>query len=182
MSHILRGTTVRTDDLLLRPWTVDDSPVASSIYGTRMRAVLEQWVEDTHASTPPIGRWAIERPRDQRVVGGASLLPLPPGNDDLGIAWRLDAALPQADHNHLGSAIVSVLAPWVFDHDVDEVFAVVAAGDAKTAADLRRSGLRWVGETSKYYGRDLQVFRLRRADLREADLVGRPGVGAAVAG
>ncbi|GFJ95034.1 hypothetical protein [Phytohabitans rumicis] len=32
-------------------------------------------------------------------------------------------------------------------------------------ATARRIGMQWVGETEKYYGLRLQVFRLRPADL-----------------
>ena len=30
---------------------------------------------------------------------------------------------------------------------------------------MRRNGMEWVGKTGKCFGLDLQVFRLRRADL-----------------
>jgi hypothetical protein len=32
--------------------------------------------------------------------------------------------------------------------------------------------MEWVGETDKYYGLQLQVYRLRKADLDDTGLVG----------
>jgi hypothetical protein len=37
----------------------------------------------------PAGRWAIQRHADGRVIGGAVLLPLPPGLEDLELGWQL---------------------------------------------------------------------------------------------
>jgi RimJ/RimL family protein N-acetyltransferase len=110
----------------------------------------------------PAGRWVVERRHDRRVIGSASLLPLPPGNDDLAISWQLHPTLTHDDHV---TEVVTALASWAFDHCVDEVFTVVLQDDTRTAAHARRSGLHWVGDTSKYFGLDLQVYRLRPADL-----------------
>jgi hypothetical protein len=168
----------RAQQLVLRPWQVSDAPAAlrtfdnpyldhgASPFTTRvaglpgMGVLLERW--SAGETTTPVGRWAIERRHDSRIIGGASILPLPPGNDDLGIAWQFDPAVAAADHV---AEIASALASWAFDHHVDEVFAVVRPEDTRTAADLGRSGMRWVGETTKYFDLDLQVYRLRRADL-----------------
>ena len=38
-------------------------------------------------------------------------------------------------------------------------------GNSRAAATARRNGMSWVGETDKYYGLTLQVYRLRPADL-----------------
>ena len=44
-------------------------------------------------------------------------------------------------------------------------FAVVRPGNTRAAATVHRNGMEWVGETGKYFGLALQVFRLRRADF-----------------
>ncbi|HVW42649.1 MAG TPA: hypothetical protein VHC18_14980 [Amycolatopsis sp.] len=59
-----------------------------------------------------------------------------------------------------------ILRGWQLDY-VDEVYAVVRPGKTR-AADTVRNGMHWVGETSKYFGLTLQVFRLRSADLDQA--------------
>jgi RimJ/RimL family protein N-acetyltransferase len=180
MNHKLDIAAAGIGRLVLRPWRTCDAPAASQIYQhldvthrlspspagmshlTAVHVLLAQWIADADHDVAPVGRWAVERGLDRRVIGGASLLPLPPGNDDLAIAWRFHPAVTPDDHV---PEVVSALASWAFDHCVDEVFTVVRPDDTRTAAHAGRSGMRWVGETTKYFGLDLQVYRLRPADL-----------------
>jgi len=172
-----------TERLTLRPWRADDAPDALNVYGhadvTRwvspdlarvpdlaaMRLLLRQWIAEDARLTAPAGRWAIQRDSDERVIGGAMLLPLPPGNEDLAIGWHLH---PDTWGNGYASEATHALASWAFSQDVDEIFAVVRPGNARAAATVRHNGMQWVGETTKYFGADLQVFRLRTADLNHA--------------
>jgi RimJ/RimL family protein N-acetyltransferase len=172
-----------TERLTLRPWRVEDARAAVDVYGhhevTRwlspdmdqvpdfaaMRLLLQQWIAENARLAAPAGRWAIERNHDQQVIGGAILLPLPPGNEDMEIGWQLH---PDAWGNGYASEATHALATWAFNHDVAEIFAVVRPGNARAAATVRHNGMHWVGETSKYFDTDLQVFRLRRADLDRA--------------
>jgi hypothetical protein len=96
-----------TDRLVLRPWRVEDAAEALGIYGhpdvarwlspemdhvpdlAAMRLLLQQWVAEDARTPPPAGRWAIDRRDDGRLLGGASLLPLPPGREDLEVGWQL---------------------------------------------------------------------------------------------
>jgi RimJ/RimL family protein N-acetyltransferase len=176
MNHGHDFAAPHTERLVLRPWRVSDAPAALRTYGhphpgpspstnrvpgvAAMRALLERWTVD--AGGAPVGRWAIERRHDRRVIGGAALLPLPPGNDDLEISWQLEPSVSHDDH---GTEVASSVASWAFDHYVDEVFSVVRRDDTRTAAAVARTGMRWVGETTKYFGLPLQVYRWRRADL-----------------
>jgi RimJ/RimL family protein N-acetyltransferase len=182
-----------TERLMLRPWRVDDAQSALDVYGhaevTRwlspdmdrvpdlaaMRLLLGQWITEDAWLTAPAGRWAIQRRTDGRVIGGAILLPLPPGREDLEIGWQLH---PDTWGNGYASETTHALATWAFSHDVDEIFAVVRAGNARAAATVRRNGMHWVGETAKYFGADLHVFRLRTADLDRAAPEGNhpPGI------
>ena len=93
------------------------------------------------------------------------LLPLPPGREDLEVGWQLH---PQVRGHGYASETTRALAGWAFRHDVDEIFAVVRPGNTRAAATVRRDGMEWVGETGKYFGLALQVFRLRRADFDPA--------------
>jgi RimJ/RimL family protein N-acetyltransferase len=177
------GSTTRalaTERLTLRPWHVDDAPAALDVYGhdevTRwlspdmdrvpdlaaMRLLLQQWIAEDARTAAPAGRWAVQRNTDDHVIGGAILLPLPPGNEDLEIGWQLH---PGTWGNGYASEITYALATWAFSRDVDEIFAVVRPGNARAAATVRHNGMHWVGETTKYFDTDLQVFRLRTADL-----------------
>src|SRR2546430_355134 len=179
---VLASTTraLTTERLTLRHWLVDDAQSALDVYGhdevTRwlspdmdrvpdlaaMRLLLQQWISEDARMPAPAGRWAIQRNTDDRVIGGAILLPLPPGNEDLEIGWQLH---PDSWGNGYASEATHALATWAFSQNIQEIFAVVRPGNARAAATIRHNGMHWVGETTKYFGIDLQVFRLRAADL-----------------
>lgn len=174
------ASTLPTERLTLRPWRVEDAPSAFEVYGhadvarwlspamgrvrdvAAMRVLLQQWIDDGTRLAAPAGRWAIERTGDRDVIGGAVLLPLPPGDEDLEIGWHL---APAALGEGYADEAMFALASWAFRHEVDELFAVVRPENTHTAMTVRRNGMQWVGETSKYFGHDLQVYRLRQADL-----------------
>lgn len=178
-----------TERLVLRDWRVEDAPAALTVYGhtdvarwlspalgrvpdlPAMSELLRQWIESTTALAPPAGRWAIERRADGALLGGAVLLPLPPGNEDLEIGWQLH---PDSWGHGYASEATRAIADWAFGHDIDELFAVIRPGNARAAATVRRNGMQWVGETDKYYGLTLQVYRLRPTDLDRSAVVGRP--------
>ncbi|MCP2253270.1 Protein N-acetyltransferase, RimJ/RimL family [Prauserella aidingensis] len=177
-----------TPRLVLRGWHVADAPDALAIYQhasvTRwlspamarvpdraaMRRLLQQWIAETACLDVAAGHWAVERRSDGRVIGGASILPLPPGNDDLEIGWQLHPDF--WGRGYAGEAGYE-LANWAFSHDVDELYAVVRPDNTRAAASVRRNGMQWVGETDKYFGTPLQVFRLRPADLERTAPLGQ---------
>ncbi|CAM5650534.1 MULTISPECIES: GNAT family N-acetyltransferase [Streptomyces] len=174
------GNRIRTDRLVLRPWSVDDAVNAITVYGhgevarwlapamsavddeTAMAAVLKQWIDECSALEPPAGRWAVELADGGELIGGAAVLPLPPDGVDLEIGWQLAPA-------HWGHGLATeaghAVAHYTFTQGVDEVFAVVRPRNTRGAATARRVGMEWVGETQKYYGLTLQIYRLRRGDL-----------------
>ncbi|MDF1910478.1 hypothetical protein PXH80_33775, partial [Mycolicibacterium smegmatis] len=49
--------------------------------------------------------------------------------------------------------------------EVGETCAVRFDEEVQCPSVARRVGMEWVGETTKYYGLSLQVYRLRKADL-----------------
>jgi RimJ/RimL family protein N-acetyltransferase len=175
--------TLVTERLTLRPWQRDDAPAALATYGhaevarwlspvmsrvhdlAAMRLLLEQWIAEDARLVPPAGRWAIERNEDRMVIGGAILLPLPPGDEDLELGWQL---APPMWGKGYASETTYALASWAFGQGVGELFAVVRPDNTRAAATVRQNGMHWVGETTKYFGLDLQVFRLRQADLDSA--------------
>jgi len=169
-----------TERLVLRPWQLEDAEQALDIYGdgrvarwlspamdqvsdlAGMRLLLQQWMGEDARLVPPAGRWAIELRDEKRVIGGAVLLPLPPGDEDLEMGWQLH---PDAWGNGYATEAGRALARWAFNRGLGELFAVARTANNRAAATARRIGLEWVGETDKYYGLHLQVFRLRPADL-----------------
>ena len=145
-----------------------------------MRLLLQPWIVEDVRSAPPAGRWAIRRGSDDRVIGGVYLLPLPPGRDDLEIGWQLH---PEVWGHGYATETTHAVARWAFTREVNEVFAVVRPGNVRAAATARRNGMEWVGETDKYFGLTLQVYRLRPADLdrsvEQNQLPGAPDGGSA---
>ncbi|MEV5541577.1 GNAT family N-acetyltransferase [Saccharopolyspora shandongensis] len=169
-----------TDRLILRTWRIEDAEAALGVYGNAevtcwlspimeqvldlpaMRLLLRQWIAEDARAVPPVGRWCIHRRDDNDVIGGATLLPLPPDNDDLEVGWHLH---PDFWKRSYASETMFALAQWAFDHEIDELFAVVHPDNVWAAETVRLNGMEWAGETDKYFGQTVQLYRLRPADL-----------------
>jgi RimJ/RimL family protein N-acetyltransferase len=168
-----------TERLVLRSWEVDDAAAALGAYGdaevarwltpamdrvpdlAAMRLVLQQWVAEDTRMTAPAGRWAIERRRDGEVIGGATLLPLPP-DEEYEMGWQLHREA--WGHGYAAEAGLAI-ARWAFEQGIEQVIALVRPANSRAAAAARRIGMEWVGETEKYHHLRLQEYRLRPSDL-----------------
>lgn len=173
-------TPLRTERLVVRDWTEDDAEDALAIYGSRevarwltpamervtdlaaMRAVLQAWHEAAPNLLTPRGRWAVQRRDDDKVVGGLAIRLLPPFEDDLEVSWQLD---PAAWGNGYAAEAGRALVEWAFTQDTEELFAVARPQNVRAIATAKRLGMQWVGETNKYYGLNLEVYRVRHSDL-----------------
>ncbi len=173
-----------TERLVLRQWTGDDAGAALSSYGdadvarwlapamdrigdeAAMRVVLQQWIAEDERLLTPAGRWAIERREDGIVIGGATLLGLPP-DDEYEIGWQL-----QRDAWGHGYATETgrALAGRAFEQGLEQVIAVVRPANVRALATVRRMGMEWIGETEKYHDLRLQAYRLRPPDLAASAL------------
>src|ERR1700754_2351305 len=180
--HDLRvdGERIRTARLLLRPWVLDDAEAALAIYGdddvsrwlapavervpniASMREHLGSWITECASIDSCQGRWAIVLKGTGEVVGGVTLLPLPPYELDLHVGWQI---APKAWGNGFATEAGHAVAHYAFRAGLDEIFAVVRPRNVKGAATARRVGMEWVGVTEKYYDLTLEVYRLRRGDL-----------------
>ena len=167
------------DRLVLRGWDVDDAATALGSYGdpevarwltpamdkvgdlAAMRLVLQQWVAEDARMMAPSGRWAVELHPQARVIGGATLLPLPP-DDEFEIGWQLH---PQEWGHGYATEAGLTLARWAFEQGIEQVIALVRPTNTRAVATVRRIGMEWVGETEKYHGLRLQEYRLRPGDL-----------------
>ncbi len=168
-----------TERLVLRPWNVDDARAALGAYGdaevarwlapvmdrvhdlAAMRVVLQQWIAENARMMAPAGRWAIEHRQDGHVIGGATLLPLPP-DEEYEAGWQLH---PQAWGRGYATETGLALARWAFEQGIEQVIALVRPANTRAVATVRRIGMEWVGETEKYHNLRLQEFRLRPGDL-----------------
>lgn len=187
VSKITRDTRYRelvaqeliTERLVLRGWEPDDAPAALGTYGDAevarwlapaidnvrdlagMRLLLQRWSAEDARMITPAGRWAVELRHDQQVVGGATLLPLPP-DDEFEIGWQLH---PRVWGHGYATEAGLALARWAFEQGIEQVIALVRPANTRAMATVRRIGMQWVGETEKYHRLRLQEFRLRPADL-----------------
>jgi RimJ/RimL family protein N-acetyltransferase len=170
---------LNTPRLLVRDWAVEDAEAALAIYGaaevTRwltpamdrvtdlaaMRLVLQAWVEGQPNMPAPRGRWAVQT-RDGEVVGGLAIRLLPPYREDLELSWLLR---PSAWGHGYAVEAGGALIRWAFTQEIDELRAAARPNNTRAIATARRLGMEWVGETTKYYGLRLQVFRIRPSDL-----------------
>jgi RimJ/RimL family protein N-acetyltransferase len=173
------GPLVTTTRLTLRDWSADDAPAALAIYGSpqvarwltpamdriagieAMRSVLETWREQQPGLLPPQGRWAIQRNADNAVIGGLGIGLLPPDGEDLEVSWQLNP--DEWGKGYAGDAARRLIT-WAFTQQIDELFAVARPNNVRAVATMRRLGMQWVGETTKYYGLNLQVYRIRPND------------------
>jgi RimJ/RimL family protein N-acetyltransferase len=168
-----------TERIALRPWDTSDAEAALKIYGANdvarwlaptmdqvpdlaaMRLVLQQWVAEDARLTTPAGRWAMEDLQEGRLIGGATLLPLPP-DDEFEIGWQLH---PDAWGRGYATEAGLAMAAWAFNQGIEQVIALVRPANSRATATVRRIGMEWIGETEKYHNLRLQVFRLRPGDL-----------------
>ncbi|MCU1610376.1 MAG: hypothetical protein QOH09_3312 [Pseudonocardiales bacterium] len=171
-----------TDRLRLRDWSATDAQAALKIYGhddvsrwlhtveripdeATMHRVLQRWDAERSDMTPGTGRWAVTLRDSGTLVGGISLLPMPVPEADVEIGYQL--AREYWGRGYITEAAWA-LARWAFQHSLVELFALVDPENSRAAATARRIGMEWVGESGKYHGTHLQVFRLRPDDLTRA--------------
>ena len=173
---------LNTPRLVVRHWAAQDAEAALEIYGaaevTRwltpaldqvsdlaaMRSVLQAWVEGQANMPAPRGRWAVQTRDGGEVVGGLAIRLLPPYREDLELSWQLK---PSAWGHGYAVEAGRALIRWAFTQEIDELRAAARPNNTRAIATARRLGMEWVGETTKYYGLRLQVFRIRPSDLIE---------------
>jgi RimJ/RimL family protein N-acetyltransferase len=172
-----------TERLVLRGWTADDAEAALGVYGdpevarwlapelgkvadqSAMSLMLERWAAENAQMMTPAGRWAIELRDDGQVIGGASLLPLPP-DDEFEVGWQLHR---QAWGHGYATEAGRALARWAFGQGIEQVMALVRPTNTRAVGTVRRIGMEWVGETEKYHHLRLQAFRLSPGELASAE-------------
>lgn len=168
-----------TGRLVLRGWDSGDAEAALGAYGdaevarwltpamdkvgdlAAMRLLLQQWAAEDARMTAPAGRWAVGLRDTGQVIGGATLLPLPP-DEEFEIGWQLR---PQEWGHGYATEAGLALAQWAFGQGIEQVVALVRPANTRAVATVRRIGMEWVGETEKYHGLRLQQYRLRPGDL-----------------
>ncbi|HZS21191.1 MAG TPA: GNAT family N-acetyltransferase [Pseudonocardiaceae bacterium] len=185
---------LRTNRLLVRDWSAADAEAALKLFGhealrrwapeiadlpgipdgpdaTVMQEVLQRWAAEQRDMSPGTGRWALVALDGGALVGAISLLPMPVPEADVEMECQL---APEYWGRGYITEAAWALAQWAFEHSLVELFALVPPDNTRAAATAQRIGMEWVGESDKYHGQSLQVFRLRPDDLANA-VRNRPG-------
>ena len=113
-----------------------------------------------------LGRWAIERREDRRVIGNGILDHIQQGYaepfEEIEIGWHL--ARDVWGRGYASEAAAVLLRHGFETLGLDEIFAVVSKGNEASARVATRLGLKRIGDTDRYYGELLDVFRMRRSE------------------
>jgi RimJ/RimL family protein N-acetyltransferase len=175
-----------TERLVARPWTQGDADRHFDMYS---RWEVARWLgsvpaplETREESMARIDRWAVGARRDRRfglwaievaatgvVVGSVLLVPIPLTGEesprppeqggDVEVGWHLH---PDSwGHGYATEAAEGALAK-AWSDGVAEVVAVVYADNEPSLRVCRRLGMEATGSTKKWYGVELESFRIRR--------------------
>jgi RimJ/RimL family protein N-acetyltransferase len=176
-----------TERLVVRSWNISDAATYFDIYrrwsvarwlGTTPRALetldeaearITRWTELNRTGDVE-GRWAVQRRDDGRVVGTVLLVVLPGGDDEFEVGWHFH---PEAWGQGYATESARGAVRWGFQHGLEEVSAVVRPGNAASVAVCTRLGMEALGLTSRYYDSELELYRLRRAQVSDGSLVAR---------
>jgi RimJ/RimL family protein N-acetyltransferase len=107
------------------------------------------------------GFFALERRDTGEIVGATICSPLPDGEGEYEIGWHVFPA-----HQGNGYATESGRAAAAYAFTVlgqDEVLATIFPPNKPSLAVARRLGMEHLGQTAKYWGRVVELFRLRRS-------------------
>ena len=179
VSEVCSSEVFGTERLIARPWSAEqDAEAAYAIYAApevtrylssfpvpmhsleEARERLAMW--SAPADDPAYGTWAVQLRDGSPPIGTVFVRPLPPANVDVEIGWHLDSVhWGQGYATEIGRAA----AEHAFANGVSEVYAVIRPGNEHSSGVARRLGMQYVGRTEKYFGVELDVYRLRPADL-----------------
>jgi RimJ/RimL family protein N-acetyltransferase len=155
-----------TKRLYARKWNaLMDADTALAIYG-------DEEVVEFIASMSPVkdlhgaGFWAVELQKDNEVVGGIELKPLPDaqGNatKDMEISWEFRK---DAWGNGYATEIATGAIAYAFrELGLREVNAVMNPGNTRSIRVAERLGMQPVGLTDEYYDMEMLLYRIYQED------------------
>jgi RimJ/RimL family protein N-acetyltransferase len=185
-------TVFLTPRLAVRAWT-HSSPDLERIFDTYSRWEVVQWLgsvptalESPDQAPAVVDRWAAraDEPagfgvwavqlRDTGVVAGTVLLvPLPApqgehhaepegGGTEVEVGWHLH---PDSWGFGYATEAARGAIEYGFQHGLQRIHAVVRPGNEPSLAVCRRLGMAPLGRTSRWYGLELEAFRIDRSPL-----------------
>ncbi|MFD2093753.1 GNAT family N-acetyltransferase [Blastococcus deserti] len=162
---------LRTERLRLRPWTTSAVDLArlTDLYG---RDEVTRWLGGSPKLPPEelVARWNAVRAQDSRfgswaiqplgtasAAGTVLLRPLPNGVGEVEVGWHLH---PDSWGHGYATEAARAVIEWAFAAGVPEVYAVVRPGNQPSMAVCARLGMQPVGRFRRWYGVELETFRL----------------------
>ncbi|MFJ4597148.1 MULTISPECIES: GNAT family N-acetyltransferase [unclassified Kitasatospora] len=162
-----------TNRLTIRQWQPEDRERALDIYSrwevtqwlgrdprtlenlTDAEATIERF--RSRSADPRFGIWAAER-KDTGVVAGSVLLaPIPDGDGEVEVGWHLH---PDSwGQGYATEAAQGVVAKGFAD-GLAEIHSVVRPDNRPSLAVCHRLGMTALGRTTRWYGMELEEFRL----------------------
>lgn len=163
--------TARTERVVLRAWTTDADDLArlADIYG---RPEVTRWLGGppsvppaelvarwyaVHAADDRFGCWAIEPVGGGQPAGTVLLKPLPHGVGEVEVSWHLH---PDAWGHGYATEAAAAAIERAFEAGLPEVYAVVRPGNEPSLAVCRRLRMTPLGRMTRWYGVELEAFRL----------------------
>ena len=182
-----------TQRLIARDWATADAEDAFAIYGRdevarwlgapprrpaasveAMRASLQRTMAQD-AVAPQFGLWALELRERGAVIGAVLLRPLPGGDGEVEVGWHLNP--DHWGHGYATEAARGALERAFGECGLAEVLAVVDPDNARSIAVCQRLGMTHVGQTDRYFGVTLELFRIRGEARKPGGKAPEPGGG-----
>lgn len=165
-----------TERLALRRWTADDRDRAYDLYsrwevarwlGREPRALADpaeadaliERFRDRCTADGRFGVWAVEVRGTGTVAGSVLLVPIPDGEGEIEIGWHFH---PDSWGRGYATEAASAVLDRAFAQGLTEVHAVVRPGNAPSLAVCGRLGMTPLGRTDRWYGTELEAFRITR--------------------
>jgi RimJ/RimL family protein N-acetyltransferase len=120
---------------------------------------IQRW-RALHDNDQRFGCWAVEV-RDTGLIAGTVLFkPLPNGDGEVEVGWHLH---PDSwGHGYATESATGAIERG-FAAGLPEVYAVVRPGNDRSLAVCRRLGMRPLGRTDRWYGVELEAFRITKS-------------------
>jgi RimJ/RimL family protein N-acetyltransferase len=173
----------KTERLDVRPWTADPADV-DRVFDIYSRWEVARWLgaeprplADRAQAATVAGRWGEAAARDERygcwavqardtgvVVGSVLCTPLPNGDGEVEVGWHLH---PDSWGHGYATEAARGAVEHAFAAGIPEVYAVVRPGNEASMAVCRRLGMSALGLSTRWYGVEVEAFRLAAPDRGE---------------